>query len=127
MTSNTLTRKQQNISMIKRGDLFWVDLDPAKGSEQAGRRPVLIIQNDIGNEFAPTVITAPLTTNRFAKEYPFNVFISKGTANLKSASTILLSQIRVLDKSRLEQRIGHLPAAFMLKVDTAIKNSLALS
>jgi len=113
--------------MIKRGDLFWVDLDPVKGSEQSGRRPVLIIQNDIGNEFAPTVITAPLTTKRFLNEYPFNVFVLKGTAGLKSDSTILLSQIRILDKSRLEQRIGHLPAAYMLKVDMAIKNSLALS
>jgi len=113
--------------MIKRGDIFWVDLNPAKGSEQAGRRPVLIIQNDIGNEFAPTVITAPLTTNHFAKEYPFNVCLPNGTAGLKSESTVLLSQIRVLDKSRLEQRIGHLPASYMIKVDMAIKNSLALS
>jgi mRNA interferase MazF len=81
--------------MIKRGDFFWVDLDPVKGSEQAGRRPVLIIQNNISNQFAD--------------------------------STVLLSQIRVFDKSRLEKRIGHLPASYMIKVDTAIKNSLALS
>lgn len=113
--------------MIKRGDLFWVDLDPVKGSEQAGRRPVLIIQNDMGNEFAPTVIAAPLTTKHFVKEYLFNVFLPKSTAGLKSESTILFSQIRVLDKSRLDQRIGHLPAVYMSKVDTAIKNSLDLS
>ncbi len=113
--------------MIKRGDIFWIDLDPAKGSEQAGRRPVLIIQNDIGNEFSPTVIAAPLTTKHFIKEYPSNVLIPKGTAGLKSESTILLSQIRVLDKSRIGQRIGHLPVMCMLKVDIAIKNSLALS
>ena len=112
--------------MIKRGDIFWTDLDPVKGSEQAGCRPVLIIQNDIGNEFAPTVIAAPLTTTRFAKEFPFNVFVPKGIGGLKTDSTVMLSQIRVLDKSRLEGRIGHLPAAYMLKVDTAIKNSLAL-
>jgi len=113
--------------IIKRGDIFWIDLDPAKGSEQAGRRPVLIIQNDIGNAFAPTVIAAPLTTKHFVKEYPPNVFLPKGTAGLKSGSTILLSQIRVLDKSRLGPKIGHLPATYMVKVDIAIKNSLALS
>jgi len=113
--------------MIKRGDIFWIDLDPVIGSEQAGRRPVLIIQNDIGNAVAPTVIAAPLTAKSFIKEYPFNVLLPKGTAGLKSESTVLLSQIRVFDKSRLEQRIGRLPTTYMIKVDEAIKNSLALS
>ncbi len=113
--------------MVRRGDLFWVNLDPVKGSEQAGRRPVLIIQNNISNEYAQTVIAAPLTTRVSKKEYPTSVLVPRGIGELKADSTVLLSQIRVLDKSRLEQRIGHLPATYMFKVDMAIKNSLALS
>jgi len=79
---------------IRRGDLFWVDLNPVKGSEQAGRRPVVVIQNDVGNEVAPTVIVAPITTKSFTKHYPINVQIARGVAGLKENSTILLSQIR---------------------------------
>ncbi len=112
---------------IKRGDIFWVDLNPTKGAEQAGKRPVIIIQNNIGNEYSSTVIIAPLTTTRFVKEYATNVFCPKGVAGLKIDSTILLNQIRVLDKSRLEGRISHLPTSYINKVDQAIKNSLALS
>ncbi|MFA5168699.1 MAG: type II toxin-antitoxin system PemK/MazF family toxin [Candidatus Omnitrophota bacterium] len=111
---------------IKRGDLFWVDLDPAKGSEQAGRRPVAVIQNDTGNEFASTVIVAPLTTKSFSKEYPVNVHLPKIASGLKEDSTVLLSQIRTLDKKRLEKKIGRLSPAFLAKVDHAIKISLGL-
>ena len=113
--------------LIKRGDLFWVNLNPTRGSEQSGRRPVLVIQNDIGNELAPTVIIAPVTTKGFTKEYPTNVHIPKGAAGLKSDSTILLSQIRTIDKSRLEKKIGHLPESYLKKVDGAIKVSLGLA
>ncbi len=112
---------------IKRGDIFWVDLAPTQGSEQAGRRPVLVIQNDTGNEFAPTVIVAPLTTKNFLKEYPTNVSLPKVASGLKENSTVLLSQIRTLDKKRLEKKIGHLPADFLGKVDQAIRISLGLS
>jgi len=111
---------------IERGDIFYVSLSPTKGSEQAGKRPVLIIQNDIGNQAAPTVIIAPLTKTKFSKEYPTNVFIAKGTANLKYDSTILFSQIRTLDKKRLENKIGHLPSSHLDKVNQAIKISLDL-
>ena len=112
--------------LINRGDLFWVDLNPTKGSEQAGKRPVLIIQNDIGNEYAPTTIIAPLTTSHFPKEYPTNVFLPKGTSGLKSDSTILFSQIRVVDKSRLGGKIGRLSEKHMEKVNEVIKISLGL-
>lgn len=112
--------------LIKRGDLFWVNLNPVKGSEQAGRRPVLVLQNDIGNEYAATTIVCPLTTSKFSKEYPTNVFLPKGQFGLKADSTALLSQIRVIDKSRLEDRIGHLSDNAMNKVDLALKISLAL-
>jgi len=112
--------------LIKRGDIFWVNLDPTRGSEQAGRRPVLVIQNDIGNEFAPTTIIAPLTTKSFSKSYPTNVHLPKGVAGLVADSTILLSQIRTLDKQRLEDKIGHLSPAYIEKVSQAVKISLAL-
>lgn len=111
---------------IKRGDLFWVNLNPIKGSEQAGRRPVVVIQNDIGNELAPTVIIAPITTKSYAKEYPTNVHLSKGTAGLKGDSTILFSQIRTIDKLRVESKIGSLPPEYLTRADAAIKISLGL-
>ncbi len=111
---------------IKRGDVFYVDLNPIKGSERAGRRPVLIIQNNIGNEYAPAVIIAPFTTKSFSKEYPVNVRVKKGTAGLKEDSTVLLSQIRTIDKTRLEKRAGALPVDAMGKVDGAIRVSLGL-
>jgi mRNA interferase MazF len=111
---------------IKRGDLFWVDLDPVEGSEQAGRRPVLVIQNDIGNEFSPTVIIAPLTTRSFTREYPTNVRVPKSVSGLKEDSTALLSQIRTVDKKRLGKKIGHLSGILISKIDQAIKISLGL-
>ena len=112
---------------IRRGDVFWVDLNPVKGSEQAGRRPVVVIQNDVGNEAAPTVIVAPLTTKSFTKRYPINVHIPRGVAGLKEDSTILFSQIRTIDKTRLDRRMGHLPPTYMKQVDQAIGISLGLS
>ena len=112
---------------IRRGDVFWVDLNPVKGSEQAGRRPVVVIQNDVGNEAAPTVIVAPLTTKSFTKHYPINVHIPRGVAGLKENSTILLSQIRTIDNTRLDHKIGHLPSAYLKQVDQAICVSLGLS
>ena len=111
---------------IKRGELFWVNLNPSKGSEQSGRRPVVILQNNIGNELAPTTIVAPLTTKSFVKEYPTNVNLPKGTATLKSDSTILLSQVRTIDKMRLEEKIGVLPSVYVEKVDRALRISLGL-
>ena len=112
---------------IRRGDVFWVDLNPVKGSEQAGRRPVVVIQNDVGNEAAPTVIVAPLTTKSFTKHYPINVHIPRGVAGLKEDSTVLLSQIRTIDKTRFDRKIGHLPPTYLRQVDQAICISLGLS
>lgn len=111
---------------IKRGEIYWVNLNPAKGSEQAGRRPVLILQNDIGNELAPTTIVAPLTTRSFHKDYPVNVNLPKGTAGLKTDSTVLLSQIRTIDKARLEEKIGSLSVVSMRQVEQALKISLGM-
>ena len=111
---------------IKRGNVFYVDLDPTKGSEQAGRRPVLVIQNDIGNDHAPTVIVAPFTTKKLSKEYPTNVYVAKSAGGLKENSTVLLSQIRTIDKARLERKVCNLQAGIMQKVDDAISVSLGL-
>lgn len=111
---------------IKRGDVFYVNLDPTKGSEQAGTRPVLVIQNDVGNAYAPTVIIAPLTTKAFSKRYPTNVNVPHGAGGIKEGSTVLLSQIRTIDKRRLERKLGHLPPDLMRQVDEAIKVSLGL-
>ena len=112
--------------LIKRGDVFYVDLNPTRGSEQAGRRPVIVIQNNTGNEMAPTVIIAPLTTKKFLREYPTNVHVKKGTADLKEDSIILLSQIRTIDKNRLRRKIGVISGELLNKVNEAIEISLGL-
>lgn len=111
---------------IRRGDLFYADLNPVKGSEQAGHRPVLVIQNDVSNQYASTTIVAPLTTTVFPKRYPTHVSLHKGTGGLRTDSTALLSQIRTIDKSRLGRKVGHLPPDLMHRVNEAIKISLAL-
>lgn len=87
---------------------------------------MVVLQNDIGNESAPTVIVAPLTTKSFSKEYPTNVNLPKGISGLKQDSTILLSQIHTIDQSRLEKKIGRLPEAYLKKMDRAIRVSLGL-
>lgn len=112
--------------IIKRGNIFLVNLEPIRGSEQGGVRPCLIIQNDYGNKYSPLTIIAPLTSKKFSKEFPTNVFLSKEDSNLDKDSTILLNQIRTLDKSRLIRKIGSLSLEIMKKVDMAIKISLAL-
>lgn len=112
--------------MVKRGDLCWVNLNPVTGSEQASRRPVVIVQNDIGNALATTTIIAPLTTKSFHKSYPVNVHIPKDVAGLTENSTVLLAQIRVVDKTRLGPKLGHVPSAYMRQINQAIKISLGL-
>lgn len=112
---------------VCRGDIFWADLDPVKGSEQGKTRPVLIIQNDIGNENSPVTIVACITTNLARKDYyPTNVFITAKETGLSSDSVVLLNQIRTIDKTRLKSKAGHMPANKMLEVDEAIKISLNL-
>ncbi len=111
---------------IKRGDILWADLEPSKGSEQGGIRPVLIIQNDVFNIYSPTTIIAPLTSKIYTKEYPQNVQFFSPFSGLKKESTILLNQIRTIDKRRLAKKIGVLPYELMKEVDKALKTSLAL-
>jgi len=113
--------------IVKRGDLWWANFDPVKGSEQGGTRPVLIIQNNIINKYAPTTIAAPVTGKAYSKVYPYNVFITSRESGLKKDSTIILNQIRTIDKRRLIKRIGKLDRETMKRVDAAIKVSLDLS
>lgn len=111
---------------IKRGEIVLANLEPVKGSEQGRIRPVLIIQNDDGNETSPTTIIAPITSREYTKEFPTNVFLSKQESKLDRDSTILLNQIRAIDKSRILKKISSLDNFIMQKVDRAIKVSLAL-
>jgi mRNA interferase MazF len=110
----------------RRGQVFYVDLDPVVGHEQAGYRPVLIIQNDTGNSFSPTVIVAALTTSLPPRPYPTEVRVSSGTAGLPRDSAVRLDQIRTMDKRRLGRYLGQLGPAVMRQVDAAIMISLGL-
>ena len=111
---------------IKRGDIVLVNLDPVKGSEQGKIRPALVIQNDIGNEYSPITIIAPITSKIFSKEFPTNVQIQTKDSGLEKESTILLNQIRAIDKSRIIKKLKRLNDSIIKKVDLAIKLSLAL-
>lgn len=111
---------------VKKGDIFIANLEPVKGSEQGGIRPVLIIQNDISNKHSPVTIVASLTSKKFIKEFPTNVFLSKEDSKLEKESTVLLNQIRTIDKTRLIRKINSLDIQLMKEVDLAIKISLGL-
>lgn len=110
---------------IRRGDVFTISFDPVRGSEQGKDRPAVILQNDIGNRFSPTVIVAPLTTGDIAR-YDINVEVKAPEAGLTNNSLILLNQIRVVDKTRLGHYWGHMSSQTMEKVDRAILISLGL-
>ena len=112
---------------IKRGDIFWADLEPVRGSEQGGIRPVLIIQNDTFNIHSPTTIIAPLTSKKPSKKYLTSVFLSKQDSKLRKDSTVLLNQIRTIDKLRIKKRISRLNPYIMFQVDLAMKISLSLN
>lgn len=112
--------------IVKRGDVFFADLSPVVGSEQGGTRPVLIIQNDIGNRFSPTVIIAAITAQIQKAKLPTHVEIDAKKYGFERDSVILLEQLRTIDKSRLTDRITHLDDALMEKVDFALEVSLGL-
>ncbi|MEK6861198.1 MAG: type II toxin-antitoxin system PemK/MazF family toxin [Nanoarchaeota archaeon] len=111
---------------IKRGDIVLVNLDPVIGSEQGKTRPALVIQNDIGNKYSPTTIVAPITSKVFSKEFPTNVQISPQDSGLESESTVLLNQVRNIDKSRIIKKLGALKDQIIKKVGLAIKISLGV-
>ncbi|MBR2633328.1 MAG: type II toxin-antitoxin system PemK/MazF family toxin, partial [Lentisphaeria bacterium] len=111
---------------IRRGDIFYADLSPVVGSEQGGLRPVLIIQNDVGNRYSPTVIAAAITSRMGKTRLPTHIDIYAEKAGLAKDSVILLEQIRTLDKRRLKEKMGHLDDRMMNEVNTAIAVSFGL-
>lgn len=118
--------KMANI-VVKRGEIFYADLSPVIGSEQGGIRPVIVIQNDIGNRYSPTVIVAAITSQINKAKLPIHVEISSEEYGLNRDSVVLLEQIRTLDKRRLKEKIGHMTETDMKKVDKALAISLNLS
>ena len=111
---------------VKRGDIYYADLSPVVGSEQGGLRPVLIIQNDVGNRYSPTVIAAAITSRMGKTRLPTHIDIYADKAGLAKDSVILLEQIRTLDKRRLKEKMGHLDESIMQRVDNAIAVSFGL-
>ena len=112
---------------IKRGDLYYADLRPIIGSEQGGVRPVLIIQNDVGNHFSPTVIAAAITSQTGKAKLPTHIDLPvEESCGLSRDSVVLLEQVRTLDKKRLREKMGHVEERVMEKVDLAIAVSFGL-
>ena len=112
--------------MIKRGDMFYADLSPVIGSEQGGVRPVLIIQNDIGNKYSPTVIAAAITSQTTKNKLPTHININSSEYGLMKDSVILTEQIRTIDKSRLKEKIGQVDSLTMNRVNNALGVSFGL-
>ena len=113
--------------IVKRGDVFYADLRPVIGSEQGGIRPVLIIQNDMGNKHSPTVICAAITSKMNKAKLPTHVELDSSKYEMVKDSVILLEQLRTSDKKRLKDKVGHLDAEILNKVDRALLISLELN
>jgi mRNA interferase MazF len=112
---------------VKRGDIFYADLSPVVGSEQGGLRPVLIVQNDVGNKYSPTVIAAAITSKLDKAKLPTHIDVYAEEFGLSKNSVVLLEQIRTLDKRRLREKMGHLDDVLMQKVNDAITISFGLN
>ena len=113
--------------IVRRGDMFYVDLSPVVGSEQGGVRPVVIIQNDVGNKHSPTVIAAAITSQIGKNKLPTHIEIEAENNGLKSNSVILTEQIRTIDKSRLKEKIGHIDdVSVMNRINSALGVSFGL-
>lgn len=112
---------------IKRGELYYADLSPVVGSEQGGIRPVLVVQNDVGNKYSPTIIAAAVTSKLSKARLPTHIELSASVYGLMRDSVVLLEQIRTIDKRRLKERIGLLSPQIMNEVDGALLISLGFS
>lgn len=110
--------------LIKRGDIFYADLSPVIGSEQGGVRPVVVIQNDVGNKYSPTLIIAAITSQQNKTKLPTHVSVESKDVPLPKNSVILLEQIRTIDKKRLREKIGHFDNDVISEIDKALKISL---
>lgn len=111
---------------VKRGDIFYADLSPVVGSEQGGTRPVLIVQNDMGNKHSPTVIAAAITSQTNKAKLPTHIELAGRSVGLTKDSVVLLEQIRTIDKRRLREHMGRLDEGMMNRVDNAIAVSFGL-
>jgi len=112
---------------VKRGDIYYADLSPVIGSEQGGLRPVLIVQNDVGNKYSPTVIAAAITSRLGKAKMPTHIDVYADSFGLAKDSVILLEQIRTIDKKRLKEKMGHLDDTVMRRVNDAINISFGLA
>lgn len=113
--------------VVKRGDMFYADLSPVVGSEQGGIRPVIIIQNDMGNKYSPTVIAAAITSQTGKTKLPTHIELDSHMSGLKSNSVVLAEQIRTIDKSRLKEKIGHIDDNQIIdKINNALGVSFGL-
>lgn len=110
--------------MIKRGEVYYADLNPVIGSEQGGIRPVVVLQNDVGNKYSPTVIAAATTSKLDKAKLPTHIEIPRETGQMPRNSVVLLEQIRTIDKSRIKEKIGELPPKIMRQIDDALLISL---
>jgi len=111
---------------VKRGEIYYADLSPVVGSEQGGFRPVLIVQNDVGNKHSPTVIAAAITSQQDKSKLPTHIEVSAERCGLAKDSVVLLEQIRTIDKKRLKDRMGELDLTSMNKINTALSISFGL-
>ncbi len=112
--------------IVKRGDIYYANLSPVVGSEQGGHRPVLVIQNDVGNKYSPTVIVAAITSQISKAKLPTHVEVNASQYNLEKDSVVLLEQLRTIDKRRLREKVTHLSEEIMCRVDEAIRISIGL-
>ena len=112
--------------IIRRGDIYYADLRPVVGSEQGGVRPVLVIQNDVGNKHSPTVICAAITSRMNKAKLPTHIEIDASAYGIEKDSVILLEQLRTIDKSRLREKVDHLEGKIMSKINKALEISLGL-
>jgi len=112
--------------IIRRGDIYYADLSPVIGSEQGGVRPVLVVQNDVGNKYSPTVIAAAITSQINKAKLPTHIEVDALQFGLSKDSVILLEQVRTIDKKRLKEKIGHLEGDLMEKVNDALSISFGL-
>lgn len=118
--------RRGNSVQIKRGDIYYADLSPVVGSEQGGVRPVLVIQNDVGNKYSPTTIVSAITSQINKAKLPTHVEIKAADYGLNKDSVVLLEQVRTIDKKRFREKIGHFDDDMMDKVDEALKISFGL-
>lgn len=111
---------------IKRGDIYYADLRPVVGSEQGGIRPVLIIQNDLGNQYSPTVICAAITSKQTKANLPTHVRVLANSCGVSKDSVVLLEQVRTIDKSRLKEKVCHVDGKVLSDIDKALHVSLSI-